>query len=127
VSLRAQQRESGLDDGQGAQHVRLEVCTSIFQARFLDCAYEAVPGITQDHVEVPETLVGLIDSLENCIPFSDIERQCQYGATQGKLRLDPYSGEVFVVKRVDSSVIVNEHDAISGFTCAKVFECVIHF
>jgi hypothetical protein len=38
-----------------------------------------------------------------------------------------YPGEVFVDKRVDSSVIVNEHDAISGFTCAKVFECVVHF
>jgi hypothetical protein len=41
-------------------------------------------------------------------------RDVLLGATQGKLRLDPYSGEVFVDKRVDSSVLVNEHDAISG-------------
>jgi hypothetical protein len=33
----------------------------------------------------------------------------------------------FLDKRVDSSGIVDEHDAVSGFTCAKVFECVVHF
>jgi len=33
--------------------------TSIVQARFLDGAHEAVPGITQDHVQASEVLVSL--------------------------------------------------------------------
>jgi hypothetical protein len=111
ASLRAQQRERGLDDRQCAQHVRLEVCTSIVQARFFDGAHEAVPGIAHDHVDAAEMLMCLIDSLENRTPgraqgtsVEQIKEASPARPGRRILRLVSEAGEPRFLRPIDAGV-----------------------
>ncbi len=70
----AHERQNGVRGGGGAEDIDVELSAQIGQGRFLEGAFQAVPGVRDQHVDGAHVLLHLADHGEDRFVVGDVEK-----------------------------------------------------